>query len=328
MRKIILNKTYLLLTLFTGMALASCLKDKGYENGEYQTINSNVEGQEWISIPLAARRPNTIGVESKNGFQDVNLFPVSYDYKDPAGQDITVTVAVNNNLLADQAPDAVPLPASAYNVTANTITIPAGQRVSEPFKFGLNTGALDPSKKYAIGFSITSVSKSGVGIPSNMKDVVFVFTIKNKYDGIYSIRVRMDLPADRSADWTRTPYTYPYDIDLITTGPNTVVWVNEAFGAGYHPLRTPGVSGFGQTEPIFTFDENDKLVSVSNGMAGGSLGRDFQIISSGTDPKTGVTINNRYDPATKKIYAAFTMMQNGYEPFAIFDTLTYLRARP
>lgn len=317
MRKILSNKIFLLLSLFTGMALASCLKDKGFENGEYQTINSNVEGQEWLSIPLAARKPNTLGLESKAGFQTVPLFPVSYDFKDPAPQDITVTIAVNNTVAADQAPDADVLPTSAYTIPANTVTIPAGQRVSDAFPISVNTSLLDPTKTYAIGFSVTSVSKSGVSLPSNMKDVVFVFTIKNRFDGIYQARFRMAPGADRAASWAG-PYVYPYDIEMITTGPNTVEMNNTAFGVGYHPLMTPSVSGFGSTTPVFTFDDSNKLVSVENIWPGST--RSFRLNPAVTD--------SRFDPATKTIYAAIIMDQTGFEPLPIFDTFKFVKARP
>ena len=139
---------------------------------------------------------------------------------------------------------------------------------------------------------------------------------------MYTITSRMDHPADRSADWLRTPFTYGYDIQLVTKGPVTVDWINTAFagGVGYHPLMTPGVSGFGATQPVFVFDENDKLVSVSNGVPNPANGRAFAINPAVTD--------SRYDPETKTIYAAFIMTQPGFEPIPIFDTLKYKGPRP
>jgi hypothetical protein len=149
---------------------------------------------------------------------------------------------------------------------------------------------------------------------------VFVFSIKNKYDGIYTFRGRMDIAADRSADWVRTPFAYPYQIHLITTGPNTVKFYNEAFGQGYHPLMTPAVSGFGSTEPNFTFDANDNLIEAVNGWPNPSNGRAFVINSAVTGSK--------YVPSTKKVYLAYIMNQPGFLPMPLFDTLTYVKARP
>lgn len=329
MKILLINRTYICLLLVATMSLTSCLKDKGFEDGKYSTVGENTLGGQWVSIPLGSRWLNNVGVESKAGFQAVPLFPVSYDFENTTNEDITVTIAVNNGLIAqrDTLRTTTQLPASSYNVPSTTVVIPAGQRVSAPFAINMNTSTLDPTKKYSIGFSITAVSKSGVSIPENMKDVVFVFTIKNRFDGIYTIRSRMDHPSDRAAEWVRTPFTYGYFIELITTGPLSVEWNNQAYGDGLHPLQVPGASGFGQTRVAFEFSEDNKLTRVFNAVPNPSNGRAFSILT-GTDPKTGATINNRFDPATKTVYAAFQMTQPGFAPIPIFDTLLYEKVRP
>lgn len=345
MRKIF-NHIAIVTLVVLSITATSCLKDEGWENGEYGSVNGNTEGQEFVSIPTSARARNvlTVGVQSAPGVQPIKTFALSYDAADPAPSDFTVTLKVDNSLLTSgtppRAPDAVILPSNAHSIQTLTLNFRAGRRISDSLIVNLNTDLLDPTKKYALGFTIESVSKAGVQIPSNLKNLVVVFTIKNKYDGVYEINAQMLHPADRSAAWTRTPFHYPYDIHVITTGPRTVVWNNTAFGAGFHPLMVPGVSGFGQTEVNMEFDTNDKLIAVWNGVTGGSLGRTFAINNG--DPGTGsytfidpatnlprtVTINNRYDPATKTIYAAFFMNQTGMLPIPIFDTLHYVKARP
>lgn len=329
MKIFLINKTYICLLLVAAMSLTSCLKDKGFEDGKYSTVGANTVGSQWVSIPLGSRWMNNVGVESKAGFQPVPLFPVAYDFENTTNEDITVTIAVNNSLIAqrDTLNTTTPLPASSFNVPSTTVVIPAGQRVSAPFAINMNTSTLDPMKKYSVGFSITAVSKTGVAIPENMKDAVFVFTIKNRFDGIYTVRSRMDHPSDRDPLWLRTPFTYGYFIELITTGPLTVEWNNQAFGDGFHPLQTPGVSGFGSTRVAFEFTEDNKLVRVWNAFPNPSNGRAFNILT-GTDPKTGVTINNRFDPDTKTVYAAFQMTQPGFAPIPIFDTLNFEKVRP
>jgi hypothetical protein len=149
-------------------------------------------------------------------------------------------------------------------------------------------------------------------------------------------------PADRDPNWVRCPYAYPYDIHLITQGPATVNFYNTAFGTGdNHPLMTPAISGFGSTRPQLVFDAaTDKITSVTNAFPNPANGRAFTINNgdAGTgnytylDPCTGtsksVTINNRYDAANKKVYVAMIMTQPGFAPMPIFDTLTYIKARP
>lgn len=309
------------MVLFAAVTLTSCLKDEGFEDGTYQTINANTEGQEWFSIPRAVNTANTLGVESKAGNQTVGTFVASYDFKDPAPQDITGTLVLNNALVAAADPSAVILPTNAYSIPSLNITVKSGQRVSDPFPIVMNTSLLDPSKKYGIGFTLTSVSKSGVGIPSNLKNVVYIFTIKNRFDGVYSVSFRMEPGPIRIAagqgSWAG-PYKYAYEQQLRTTGPNSVAWINTAFGpdATFHPLMTPSPSGFGSTAPLLEFDANNKLINVTNGV---SSTRTFRLNPAVTD--------SRYDPATKTVYAAIIMDQTGFDPLPIFDTLKFIRAR-
>jgi hypothetical protein len=314
-----MNKTYLALTAFMAFLLSSCLKDEGFEEGRYGTVNKNTEGQRFISIPLAANKTNPLGVESKAGFQPVSLFPASYDHKDAAPSDITVTLQLNNALVTAADPTITVLPASAVQVPKQTITIKAGERVSsERFAINMNTSALDPSKKYGIGFSISSVSDPGIQIPANLKNIVYVFTIKNKYDGVYKYLGTYSHPADRDPAWLRTQFTYPYDVELRTTGPNSVSFYNSAYGAGLLPLMVPGVSGFGATALDIVFDANDKVTSVNN-PAPDSRNRQFTLTPGG---------DSRYDPATKTLYLKMSMSQNGFDPIPMDIKMEFIKARP
>lgn len=317
MKKIVLNKAYLTLTALVAFLLSSCLKDEGFEEGRYGTINTNTEGQRFISIPLGAFTANPIGVESKAGAQPVSLFPVSFDFKEPASSDITATVQVNNDLVKAADSTAVLLPASSYTVSSTNLVVKAGQRISEPLTINLNTSQLDPSKKYGIGFTLTSVSDPSINMPANLKNVVFVFTIKNKYDGVYRFKGTYSHPADRPAEWTRTPFTYSYDVELRTTGPNTVSFFNTAFGSGFLPLQTPAVSGFGGTALDIVFDENDNVISVNN-PAPDARNRQFQLIPGG---------NSRYDEATKTLYLKMAMTQNGFDPIPMDIVMEFVRPR-
>ena len=174
--------------------------------------------------------------------------------------------------------------------------------MSAPLPIVLNTNLLDPQESYGIGFTLTSVSKSGVGIPANLKDVVVAISIKNKFDAIYTYYGKYDHPADRDPNWTRTEFKYPYETALLTTGPKTVTFYNDAFGSGFLPLMTPGVSGYGATALDIVFDDNDKVVSVNN-PAPDSRNRQFQLIPGG---------NSRYDASTKTLYLEMTMSQRAH----------------
>lgn len=317
MKTLEMNKRYLTLTALLAFLLSSCLKDEGFEDGKYATIGENVEGQRFISIPLGAKASNSVGVESKQGAQSVNLFAVSYDYTDPAASDISVTLQANNALVTAADPNAIALPANVYTLPSATAVIKAGKRVSDPFAISLNTATLDPNKLYGIGFSITGVSDPSIKIPANLKNVVFLFTIKNKYDGVYQYKATYSHPADRDPAWTRTQFTYPYDVELRTTGPNSVSFYNSAYEAGLVPLMTPGVSGFGATELNIVFDANDKVVSVNN-PAPDARNRQFQLIPGG---------DSRFDESTKTLYLKMTMGQVGFEPIPMDIVMSYIKAR-
>ena len=212
-----------MLVSFTGLLFTSCLKDKGYDNNTYQSVsaNSGTEKSEYVSIPKGVT-PQILALEAKSGAQDVKLFEVVYDFVNPAASDITVTLTVNNALVT-----ALPLPASgiaytvlptaAYTLPSLTLTIPAGQRLSSALLLKMTTNNLpDPTAVYGIGFTMASVSKAGVQIPSNLKNVIYLFSVKNivhadlKWDFYrWNLATQATTPptTTRSSGWDGAPTT-------------------------------------------------------------------------------------------------------------------------
>lgn len=297
MKKITLNNMWLLLMAFMSVTVTSCLKDKGWEDGKYGSVK-NTEGEEWVSIPKASKGVNVIGIEAKNQAQAIDLFQVSYDYVNPASSDITVTLKVNNSLVHVNGQDSLALPSNSYTVPSLKVVIPAGKRLSDVLKISLSTNQIDPTKIYGIGFTIESTSSPSIKIPSNLKDVVFSFNIKNKYDGEYEVTGTMVDHGSASL----TGY-FPMKYWLITSGKTTVDGFDPVVWEDYFiPIRSgSALSGYGSFSPTFTFDDNDNIVSVTNiyGQPSGN-GR-----SAALDP-SGV---NKYDPSTKTIKVKFFMYQ-------------------
>jgi hypothetical protein len=320
MKKILLNKNWMMLIAAISVLLPSCLKDK--DNEDRLNGPQNTEGQEWVSIPKGTKSTgNVLAIEAKSEPQDVNLFQVSYDFVTPAPSDFTTTLAVNNALVTD--PNAIVLPTNAYTVPALDVAFTKGNRLSSMFKIVLNTDLLpDPTAVYGVGFTISSVSKAGVQIPSNLKNVLFYFTVKNKYDGEYEVTGTM-------VDAARADLTgyFPMKYHLITAGAKVVDGFDPVIWEDYFiPIRAgTALSGYGAFCPIFTFDANDKIVTVTNiyGQPAGN-GRYAQVDPSGV---------NSWDPATKTIKVKFFMFQPAAvplpDPRVRFDwTMTYKGPRP
>ncbi len=292
--------------------LSSCLKDKGFEDGKYGTVNRNVEGQEWVSIPLAARTSRTISLESRPGSQSIELFSLSYDYKEPVASEFTVNLQVNNSLLSSYS-NVTALPTNAYTGTTS-VTFKQGQRISDPLKLSISTDALDPSKVYGIGLTIASVTKTGVQIPSNLKNMIVFFTVKNEYDGEYDVTGYFFHPtAGRAIKATKKLSTvgknrsmasmlgdlagweFAFDVDANRKLTN---W--EAMGST-PPKGQPGSSGF-----------------MENDNPGGTT------FAGTAQPGVGEWVsskyNNTYDPTTKTFW-----MHYGYVAGVVGDEKAYTR---
>jgi hypothetical protein len=124
---------------------------------------------------------------------------------------------------------------------------------------------------------------------------------------------------------------YPVDsdgmgIDMLTAGPNSNTIFNHYRGDDLLPAFAVTATGlsptaFGATSPKFTFDDaTNKLIKVENIIPDDGRGRTLLLNPAITD--------SRYDPATKTIYAAFIMTQNGRPNQFFYDTLTYIGPRP
>ena len=233
------------------LSLSSCLKDEGAENGTYG-ING-FAGGEWVSLPLAANNPNALALESKSGNQALTLFQANYEYVDKAPEDIVVTVAPDAAAVAAVAGlTALPAGTITYSSSTPTLTIAKGTRVSPPLTCQINTGSLDPTKAYGVAFTITSVSKSGVSIPKNLKTVVYKLSLKNKYDGVYKVTG----PMTDVASAALTQYMPSWTAHLETTGPASVaVRDMTATGGIYHPImNNGGASYYGSFGMVVTFN--------------------------------------------------------------------------
>jgi hypothetical protein len=311
--------------LTVSVLVSSCLKDKGLENQQYGTVVNEVKA---VAFPLAASSPVLGSVNSQTTSQEFQLPNITLEQAGAATSDVTVTVAVNNALVAeaianDPSLDLTELPADAYTVSTTSVVVPAGAKFSDALKLVLpNTSLLDPTATYAIGFSITGVS-AGYQVAANQKNVVVGFSIKNKFDGVYTLRARLrGWTAYGISDNPEPSYAYPEDFDFITVGANSNSMFSNYRGDNLLPAFTTGggPTAFGATTPLFVFDVNtNALIDVRNTSPDDGRGRALELNPAVTD--------SRFDPATRTIYASFIMKQNGRPNQFFYDTLTYVKER-
>ena len=314
--KQLINLKFLGALSLISVLMISCLKDKGFEDGEYGL--GEIEGKELITIPFAKNAENAVALELKDEMQEVDLFSANYDFESPAPQDITVTLERNDALIPT---GFLLLPSSVYTIPTYDVVIPKGQRLSSVLKMRINTVTLDPAEAYAIGFSIKSVSKSGVTIASNLRNVLFTISLKNKYDGVYTVNGPLVDVANASI--TQWPN---WTAHLVTTGPSSCVVVDMTYtGFEAHPIKAAGASSYyGAFGMEFHFDPaTDKIIDVTSPYAPAANTRDAEIDPSGL---------NFWDPATQDIKVKYFMMQPSVVasgPRVTFDeTFTYKGPRP
>jgi hypothetical protein len=285
------------LIAFVMLSLSSCLKDEGFDNGTYGM--GGFAGGTFVAVPAAASSPYSIALESKAGNQPLELFSVNYENVDKAPEDITVTFAKD-----DAAVTAVGgltlIPASVLTFTsANpTVVIKKGTRVSPNFTCQINTGTLDPTKNYGLAFTISSVSKSGVSIPANLKTVVYKIALKNDLDGIYSIVsglvTRYTAPGVPANDALSGSLAGNSDVYLITSGVSEV----DIPASGNGSFRWSGNGGIGGIDGLrMAVNPTTNLVTWS--CAGNATLTNWAGKVNSYVPATKTfTLNFRWNPAT------------------------------
>jgi len=125
-----------------------------------------------------------------------------------------------------------------------------------------------------------------------------LLSIKNKYDGKYTVTGTM-------VDFSSAALTgnYPMDVELRTSGPNSVQLYDVAIGGVFHSILSGGsLSYYGSYGIEITFDPvTNKVVSVTNvyGQPAGNTR------SAGLDP-TGI---NMWNESTKTMDIKYFMYQ-------------------
>ncbi len=296
----------------------SCLKDKGFDNGQYGIPITDIKG---VAFPSASKSPLGFGLEVSSSNQLVSgLVQITLETSGSADGDVVINLSNTTGTAAagdiknynTASGDNVQiLPSSLYTIPAS-VTIPSGQKnVIVPINVS-NTTSLNPNLSYGIGITITSAS-NGYQVAQNQKNVIVKFSVKNKYDGRYRLQ----------GYHNRVPYTFPYDteIHLETTGPSSVIFYWPDVSSVGHPIGVgPGnnLSWYGSTvAPEIVFDPATDLVTqVRNTNPAGPP------ITMFTGAGSRIS---RFNPATRSITVDWNYNNNPLRAF--FDDMTYLGPR-
>jgi len=314
-------KAPLILALILTITLSGCLKDDLFDSGQTQAfVGSNTKV---ISLGLNVQSTdNSISYAYNNSPNDttVQLVPVELGGPSAASGDVHVTLALDQDILdslnnADGSDFAVP---AGLTFPTMVVTIPSGSRV------GYLSASFIPAQLIgldnAIAFKVVSVQESGYTISGNLSTGIVYMLIKNSFDGFYQL-------VQRTTGWAAygiadgPTYTWPNNVVFATTGASSNTF-NTTQDGGLQPAFTSsgGTTAFGATGTNFTFDPvTGKLLSVVNLVPDDGRGRAFAINPAIT--------TSRIDLATKTVYAAYIMSQNGRPPQYFYDTLYYIGPR-
>jgi hypothetical protein len=302
--------------------LTGCLKDGDFNKGLIQSVHSNGT-QKIIEIKLTATSSSNFLLQSfnaSNADTTFDLIPVVLASGEPAPEDIKVTLVQDSTLVdaynAANGTNLVTPPAGSYTILnpGGVVIIPKGSNTGY-LRVKLNPGNF-LGDQFAFGYRIASVSNPGYTISGNTGSGIFAFGIKNKYDGRYTVDGSfVDFLAPANSSVPGDPY--PYEVDLVTTGATSVAMFIPGVGNVHY---TAGGGGYGEFDPVFTFDNNNNVVAVTNlfGQPSPTRARSADIDPSGI---------NKYDPGTQTIDVKYFMKQSGGLKAAFDEHLTYIGPR-
>ncbi len=295
--------------LFLALAFSSCIKKEVTPLAD--------EGKTFIKILEGPE--NKTFLSPFTGVKPVPLFSVRRDANSNASLQSTAPItltridALVDRYNADNGTDYEQLPDSLYTLASyiaksgNTYTFDmlAGDFAKE-FAVNLNGSKWDLSKKYALGFALTSVGSNATK-SSGRDTVVALISVKNKYDGVYKVTGTM-------VDVSNPLFvgSFPLEWELQTTGASSCVVVdNVQLGIPGHVFNSAGGGApntyYGSYGLVVNFDlTTDAISSVVN-----YYGQPASNTRSAALDPSGL---NRYSASSKTIDIKYYMIQPSVIP--------------
>jgi uncharacterized protein DUF1735 len=291
-RKIIITSV----ALTSVFAMSSCLK-----NGAYYTDFASVQGS--VDLPLAATNNNGVVAFSYDASITSTAIPVYVDVASPSSPTSATTATLSldtaylNSYNTNNGTSYELLPDSVYTTSGWSLTIPAGKRL-DSMLITFDFTKLDLSGSYILPITISQAS-----LPIEQYNHLLLYiSVKNKYDGHYTV-------TGTFTDVSNANFTsnYPLDVDLVTSGPNSVDVFNlDIGGIGYEFLNSGSPTYYGSFGVRMFFDASDNITSVTN-VYGQPAGNTRSAI---LDPSGA----NKWDGSTGNIDIKYFMTQPSVIP--------------
>jgi len=195
-----------------------------------------------------------------------------------------------------------------------TVTFQPGE-TTKYLKLNIKTLDITSLGRVGLGFQIAEAENAQISATKNQ--VAVEISAKNKWDGVYRIRYRLFHPTTASITGIGTIDEWEFP----SSGPSSIDW---DFATVFIDFPSGGLTYFGDAAgpslQVRMIVNPDNTVSVTNvGSRAAALSFPPLVVPPG--------VVNRYDPATKTFYVAYTWTPAGSGTREKYDTLSYIRSR-
>lgn len=201
------------------VSFTACLKDDGYDAGQYGAIR-NTSGEKFVSLITGGlnnfAKSNILVSTSSPDVKTVEVI-VSLDFGEKTTAPQTVKIGLNNALIASynaaNSKNFQPLTSTMFKLKATDLTIPAGEYYAKT-TIEIFQDKLDPSQSYLL--PITILEAPGAKLSSNLNTRYFN-VIGNPFAGAY----KHDFTRFNNADGSGAPNGLSYKAKDRTALPVT-----------------------------------------------------------------------------------------------------------
>jgi hypothetical protein len=203
---------------------------------------------------------HSIALDYTNDVLTFDVEDLRFMVRSKVQSDVTVTLRASNDIVVDynneNGTNYSPVPFGVFGFETTDFVLSPTERKK---KVRLKLKPSDIANgEWAIGLAINTVSQGEISQIANK--LLIVLSVKNKYDGVYHLKgfyTRTDLP----------PYNGPFetDVEMISTGPNSVAMYWPEGGDFYQPFSNDGsLTAFSNVAPEVLFSASDAVSGINN----------------------------------------------------------------